>query len=79
VGHDGAGIGGDKQLAVPDAEEHRRPAARRDDLSRLVRGQDRDAVGAHDVLQRRADPILESLAGSIFDQMRQRLGVGICG
>ena len=72
-------IRGDQELALADAEQHRRPLPGDDDFPGLVGRHDGQSVRADDTLERRDHAGLKGLAGRLLDQVGQRLRVGVSG
>ena len=72
---DRGGVGGDEIFAVADAQQHGRSLPRHDDLLGIVGGDDRQAVRADHVLERRDHARLERVARRVLDQVGERLRV----
>ena len=92
VGDDRADVAREKIFILPDAEHERAAAPRADDEIGNIRVDQRDAVGADDLLQRRAQRFDEQglvppwidhadrgVVVNFADQMRQHFGVGLGG
>ena len=71
-------VGGDEELVLAEPDDDRRPVADRDDLLRVLDGDEHNGEhSAHD-LQRAAHRLLEAVVAHLaLDQMRDDLGVGL--
>ena len=73
----GRGVRSDEELVLTDAEQYRRTLTGHDDLPRLLSGDGGEPVRADDVPQGGGDPFLKGGPGCLFDQVGERLRIGL--
>ena len=77
VGQDGGDVRGEEVLALADADDERHVHARADQPVRLARVHDRDRVRAVRLAQRARTASARSPSIGLFDEVRERLRVGV--
>jgi hypothetical protein len=76
VGEQGGHVGRDEELVVAEADDERRPVAHRDDLPRIVGGDEDEREEAAQRFERAAHGALEPVAAHLaLDEVRHDLGV----
>ena len=77
MGNDGRGIAGHQRFILAEPQNDRAAATSCNELARLMIGDDHDAVGPLDLLQRFAHRVFQIPLVAIGDQLDQHFGIGI--